>query len=70
MRKVQTFEHVHNLVSSSFKERSRLSPIDFSKVRNMARTRTPNHRNGKDGHLHPNLLSSALSNKRKGRSHI
>lgn len=61
--KVQTLEHIHNLVSSSFK--GKLSPIDFSKVRNMARTRTSDHRSREAGPLHSTSLSSALSDKQK-----
>lgn len=60
--KVQTLEHIHNLVSPSFK--GKLSPIDFSKVRNMARTKTSNH-SREAGPLHSTSLSSTLSDKQK-----
>lgn len=56
-------EHIHNLVSPSFK--GKLSPIDFSKVRNMARTKTSSHRSREAGLLHSTSLSSALSDKQK-----
>lgn len=56
-------EHIHNLVSPSFK--GKLSPIDFSKVRNMTRTKTSNHRSREAELLHSTSLSSALSDKQK-----
>lgn len=34
----ECFEHIYNPVCSSFKGKSGLGPIDFSKARNMART--------------------------------
>lgn len=61
--KVQTLEDIHNLVSPSFK--GKLSPIDFSKVRNMARTKTSNHRSRETGPLHSTSLSSALSDRQE-----